>query len=64
MVRPAGPAGTAASSIWNVGPFSISATVLCGYVVALTCGVSSARATWVATRGLAEHAESLQAVEA
>eukprot|EP00969_Alexandrium_andersonii_P129407 5718150-Alexandrium_andersonii.AAC.1 len=28
--RPVGPAGTAASSIWDAGPFSISASVLFG----------------------------------
>eukprot|EP00969_Alexandrium_andersonii_P287483 12709561-Alexandrium_andersonii.AAC.1 len=33
---PVGPAGTAASSIWNVGPFSSLASVLFGYVVGVT----------------------------
>eukprot|EP00969_Alexandrium_andersonii_P320164 14145096-Alexandrium_andersonii.AAC.1 len=38
MFRTVGPAGTAASSVWNVGPVSVSACVLLGDVLASTYG--------------------------
>eukprot|EP00969_Alexandrium_andersonii_P312463 13805216-Alexandrium_andersonii.AAC.1 len=31
MLRPVGPAGTAAPSMWSAGPFSNLASVLCGH---------------------------------
>eukprot|EP00969_Alexandrium_andersonii_P174509 7716140-Alexandrium_andersonii.AAC.1 len=38
MFRPVGPAGTAACSTWNEGPFSILASVLFGHVVGFARG--------------------------
>eukprot|EP00969_Alexandrium_andersonii_P008518 371590-Alexandrium_andersonii.AAC.1 len=47
--RPEGPAGTAASSVWNVSPFSMLTKALFGYVDGLTHGRSRTRTRAAAT---------------